>query len=44
MKGHRRIRKPRGGISRSGCRRIDRILVWTPSRPEGHCRRLEGDE
>jgi hypothetical protein len=36
MKG-RRIRKPRGGISRSGCRKIDRILVCAPIRRETPC-------
>ena len=43
MKAHR-IRKPRRGVSRSGCRRIDKILVWTPIRPEAPCRRLEVSE
>lgn len=33
----RRIRKPRGGISRSGCRKIDRILTWYPHRRETTC-------
>jgi len=34
----RKPRKPRRGVSRSGCRRIDRILVWSPHRPETPCR------
>lgn len=38
MKGSKRPRKPRRGVSRSGCRRIDKILVWTPIRPEAPCR------
>jgi hypothetical protein len=40
----RRPRKPRGGVSRSGCRRIDKILVWTPIRPEVPCRSQEAEE
>lgn len=40
----RRIRKPRGGISRSGCRKIDRILTWYPIRREPACRWEAGDE
>ena len=43
MKG-RRIRKPRRGVSRSGCRKIDRILVWAPIRREPACRLEAGDE
>ena len=42
MKQHR-IRNPRGGISRSGCRKIDRILTWCPIRREPACRQ-EADE
>jgi hypothetical protein len=37
MKGHRRIRKRRNGVSRSGCRKIDRILTWWPNRQETPC-------
>ena len=37
MKAHR-PRKPRRGVSRSGCRKIDRILVWAPIRLETTCR------
>jgi hypothetical protein len=37
MKG-RRPRKPRRGVSRSGCRKIDRILIWNPIRSEAQCR------
>jgi hypothetical protein len=33
----RRIRKRRNGVSRSGCRKIDRILVWAPIRRETPC-------
>lgn len=43
MKG-RRPRKPRRGVSRSGCRKIDRILVWAPIRREPACRWEAGDE
>lgn len=43
MKAHR-PRKPRRGVSRSGCRRIDRILVWAPIRREPACRLEAGDE
>jgi hypothetical protein len=39
----RRPRKPRGGVSRSGCRRVDKILVWCPFRREPACR-LEASE
>ncbi len=40
----RRIGKPRGGISRSGCRKIDRILVRWPIRLEPACRWEAGIE
>ncbi len=40
----RLIRKPRVGISRSGCRKIERILVWAPIRREPACRLEAGDE
>jgi hypothetical protein len=40
----RRIRKPRGGISRSGCRKIDRILALAPIRREPACRWEAGEE
>lgn len=40
----RRPRKPRGGVSRSGCRRIDRILTWCPIRREPACRTEAGAE
>ena len=43
MKG-KRPRKPRRGISRSGCRRIDKILVGTPIRREPACRTEAGAE
>lgn len=43
MKG-RRPRKPRHGVSRSGCRKIDRILVLAPIRRELTCRGEEGGE
>ncbi len=43
MKAHR-PRKPRRGVSRSGCRRIDRILTWCPIRREPACRWAEGDD
>jgi hypothetical protein len=43
MKAHR-PRKPRRGVSRSGCRKIDRILVWAPIRREPACRLEAGDE
>jgi hypothetical protein len=43
MKG-RRPHKPRRGVSRSGCRKIDRILIWTPTRPEALCRWEAGGE
>jgi hypothetical protein len=43
MKG-RRPRKPRHGVSRSGCRKIDRIVIWTPTRPEAPCRKQEVKE
>lgn len=33
----RRIRKPRGGVSRSGCRKVDRILTWWPKQQETPC-------
>ena len=33
----RRIRKRRNGVSRSGCRKIDRILTWWPHRRETPC-------
>jgi hypothetical protein len=34
----RRIRKPRHGLSRSGCRRISWILTVSPIRKEPTCR------
>ena len=40
----RRIRKRRNGVSRSGCRKIDRILVWATIRREPACRWEAGDE
>lgn len=40
MKG-RRPRKPRRGVSRSGCHRIAKILVWSLTRPETLSRRQE---
>jgi hypothetical protein len=40
----RRPRKPRNGVSRSGCRKIDRILCWTPHRPEAAPCRWEDAE
>ena len=40
----RRIRKPRGGISRSGCRRIAWIVTISPIRREPACRQEAGDE
>lgn len=43
MKG-RRPRKPRHGVSRSGCRKIDRILVLAPIRREPACRWEAGVE
>ena len=43
MKG-KRPRKPRGGISRSGCRKVDKILVLSPIRRELACRLEAGDE
>ena len=43
MKG-RRPRKRRNGVSRSGCRKIDRILVWAPIRREPACRWEAGEE
>ena len=44
MKG-KRPRKPRRGVSRSGCRKIDRrILVWAPIRRDPACRWEAGDE
>ncbi len=39
----RRIRKPRGGVSRSGCRRIAWIMTISPIRREPDARQ-EGDE
>jgi hypothetical protein len=36
MKGGR-IRKPRGGVSRSGCRRIAWIMTISPIRRETPC-------
>jgi hypothetical protein len=42
MKG-RRPRKPRRGVSRSGCRRIDWIMAISPIRREPAARQ-EGDE
>lgn len=41
MKRQRPPRKPRHGVSRSGCRKIDRIVIWTPTRPEAPCRQQE---
>ena len=38
LRKDKRPRKPRSGVSRSGCRRIDRILVWTPVQPGVPCR------
>ena len=43
MKG-KRPRKPRRGISRSGSRRIDKILTWYPFRREPACRQEAGNE
>jgi hypothetical protein len=43
MKG-RRIRKQRNGVSRSGCRKINRILVLAPIRREPACRLEAGEE
>ncbi len=43
MKG-RRPRKPRHGVSRSGCRKIDRILVLAPIRREPACRWEAGEQ
>ncbi len=40
----RRIRKPRRGVSRSGCRKINRIVVLAPIRREPACRWEAGDE
>jgi hypothetical protein len=44
LRKSRRPRKPRGGVSRSGCRKVDRILVLSPIRREPACRWAEGDE
>ncbi len=43
MKGRRR-RKPRGGVSRSGCRKVDKILTLWPIRLEPACRWEAGIE
>lgn len=43
MKG-RRPRKPRHGVSRSGCRKIDRILVWCRIPRDPACRWEAGEE
>ena len=43
MKG-RRPRKPRRGVSRSGCQKIDRILTWYPIRRETTCWQEAGEE
>ena len=40
----RRIRKPRGGVSKSGVRRIARIMILTPIRREPACRWEAGPE
>ena len=40
----RRIRKPRGGVSRSGVRRIDWIMAVSPARKTSPCRREEAGE
>jgi hypothetical protein len=40
----RRPRKPRGGVSRSGCRKVDRILVLSPIQRERACRWEAGEE
>jgi hypothetical protein len=40
----RRPRKPRHGVSRSGCRKIDRILVLAPIRREPACRWEAGEQ
>jgi hypothetical protein len=41
---NRKPRKPRRGVSRSGCRRIAKILIWTPTRPEAPCRQEVQDK
>jgi hypothetical protein len=43
MKG-RRPRKPRRGVSRSGCRRIAWIVTVSPIRREPACRWEAGEE
>jgi hypothetical protein len=40
----RRIRKPRRGVSRSGCRRIAWIMTISPFRREPACRLEAGNE
>ena len=37
-------RKPRGGISRSGCRKIAHIIVLAPIRREPICRGEAGEQ
>ena len=41
---HRRPRKRRNGVSRSGCRRIAWIVTISPIRREPACRQEAGDE